>query len=299
MSAPVYATLTVPTEGGELYAGRWTRDDAPVAIAVHGVTANHLCWSAVAERTSCTLVAPDLRGRGRSNRLVGPAGMERHADDLRDLLDGLGLERAVLVGHSMGGFVTAAFADRHPDRCAGVVLVDGGLPLPGPPPGTTPEEALAAVIGPAAQRLTMTFPTPQDYRDFWRPHPALGQSWSPALEAYFLHDLDGTRSSVSLDAVRDDSADLLDPETVAKRVRSLPDGTPFLRAPAGLMGEPGGLYPPDLVAALKRDLPGVDVRDVEGSNHYTIVFDDPGATTIARTLDATVAGLAGGGRMEA
>jgi lipase len=285
---PAYDTLTAPTAGGDLFAGRWSRDGAPVALAVHGVTANHLCWSAVAERTSATLVAPDLRGRGRSNGLDGPAGMARHADDLAALLDALEVDRAPVVGHSMGAFVTAAFAHRHPDRCAGVVLVDGGLPLPGPPPGTTTEDALAAVIGPAAQRLTMTFPTPADYLDFWRPHPALGESWSPALEAYFLHDLDGDRSSVRLDAVREDSADLLDPELVSTWVRSLPEGTPMLRAPYGLMGEPGGLYPPDRVEVLRADVPRVQVRDVPGSNHYTIVFDDPGAGEVAAALDAAV-----------
>lgn len=292
MSAPSYDTFTVPTAGGELYVGRWARPDAPVVVAVHGVTANHLCWAQVAERTGCTLVAPDLRGRGRSNRLEGAAGMDRHADDLRDLLDGLGLERALLVGHSMGGFVSAAFAHRHPDRCAGVVLVDGGLPLPAPPPGVSTEEVLAATIGPAAQRLTMEFPTPADYLDFWRPHPALGESWSPALEAYFLHDLDGTRSRVSLDAVREDSLDLLDPEAVATRARSLAAGTPFLRAPRGLMDEPGGLYPPELVEALRRDLPHVEIRDVEGTNHYSILFGETGATAVAAAVDAATADLA-------
>ena len=52
------------------------------------------------------LIAPDLRGRGRSNTLPGPFGMTRHADDMAAVLDFLGVPRAVVVGHSMGGFVS-------------------------------------------------------------------------------------------------------------------------------------------------------------------------------------------------
>jgi pimeloyl-ACP methyl ester carboxylesterase len=154
-----YDTLDVPVPGGLLRVGRWTASDpgAPVVLAAHGVTANHRCWQALAALDRCTVVAPDLRGRGRSGGLEGPAGMHRHADDLLAVLDHLGLPAPLVVGHSMGGFVAAAFGTRHPDRVSGTVLVDGGLPLPGPPEGTTPEQALNAAIGPAAQRLTMTF----------------------------------------------------------------------------------------------------------------------------------------------
>lgn len=284
---PHYDELDAPVRGGLLHAGRWTADDpaAPVVLAAHGVTANHRCWQAVARETSCTLVAPDLRGRGRSGSLPGPAGMAQHADDLRDLLDHLGLDRATLLGHSMGGFVVSAFAHRHPERCAGVVLVDGGLPLPPLPEGVTAEQALAATIGPAAARLGMTFPTPADYLDYWRPHPAVGPLWSPELEDYLLYDLDGDRSSVSLDAVRDDSTDLLDHERTTTWARSLPDGTPFLRAPLGLMAEPGGLYAEAVAAQLRHDFPGVRIGDVPGLDHYAIVFDPAGAEAVAAAVD--------------
>lgn len=283
-----YDAFDVPVPGGELRVGRWSAQDpsAPVVVALHGVTANHRCWVEVAERTRCTLLAPDLRGRGRSNRLAGPAGMDRHADDVAGLLDHLEVAAAFVVGHSMGGFVAAAFADRHPDRTTGVLLVDGGLPLPVPPPGMTPDQVLAATIGPAAQRLTMTFPSVGDYLDYWRPHPALGPHWSPSVEDYLAYDLEGDRSSVSLDAVRDDSADLVDAESVARRVRSLPPGTVFLRAPYGLMAEPGGLYPPELAAAHAAAFPGVRVREVPDVNHYSILFAAEGAAAVASTLDA-------------
>lgn len=282
-----YDTLDVPVPGGLLRVGRWTASDpgAPVVLAAHGVTGNHRCWQALAALDRCTLVAPDLRGRGRSGGLEGPAGMDRHADDLLAVLDHLDLPAPLVAGHSMGGFVAAAFGARHPDRVSGTVLVDGGLPLPSPPEGTTPEQALNAAIGPAAQRLTMTFGSTEEYLDFWRPHPAFAGAWTPEVEDYLAYDLDGDRSSVSLDAVRDDSADLLDADGAAVRVAGLAEGTVFLRAPAGMLGDPGGLYAAEAVAEHLHRLPGLVARDVPGTNHYTIVMGEHGARAVADALD--------------
>jgi pimeloyl-ACP methyl ester carboxylesterase len=286
MSAGGYDALSVPVRGGDLHVGRWRAGpDAPIVVAVHGVTANHRCWAGLARTGKADLVAPDLRGRGRSGTLPGPAGMVTHAADLLAVLDHLELERPLLAGHSMGGFVVAAFAEAHPDRVGGVLLVDGGLPLPAPPPGVTPEQALAATIGPAADRLRMTFADTTAYLDFWRDHPALRDAWSPDIEDYLAYDLVGEppacRSSVSLHAVRDDSADLLDTASNRRRAAALPDGTLFLRAPAGLLAEPGGLYPESLLAQHVADLPGIEGRTVPHVNHYTIVMSGPGAAVLA------------------
>lgn len=284
-----YDAVPVPVRGGDLHVGRWTVDPGlPTVVAVHGVTANHRCWLALARTGAANLITPDLRGRGRSGTLPGPAGMATHAADLLAVLDHLGLDRPLLAGHSMGGFVATAFAEANPDRIAALLLVDGGLPLPAPPPGVTPEQALAATIGPAADRLRMTFADESAYLAFWRDHPALGDAWSPDLEDYLAYDLVGEppacRSSVSLDAVRDDSADLLDTATTERRAAVLPAGTLFLRAPAGLLAEPGGLYPEQLVEQHAAAHPEVEVRTVPDVNHYTIVMSGPGAAVLAGAL---------------
>lgn len=293
MSASGYDALSVPVRGGDLHVGRWSAGPGPTpgvatVVAVHGVTANHRCWAGLARTGTVDLVTPDLRGRGRSGTLPGPAGMATHAADLLAVLDHLELDRPLLAGHSMGGFVVAAFAEAHPDRVGGVLLVDGGLPLPAPGPGVTPEQALAATIGPAADRLRMTFADTADYLAFWRDHPALRDAWSPDIEDYLAYDLVGEppacRSSVSLEAVRDDSTDLLDTAVTGRRAAALPDGTLFLRAPAGLLAEPGGLYPEQLLAEHTAALPGIDARTVPDVNHYTIVMSEPGATVLAGAL---------------
>jgi lipase len=290
VSGPTYDVFDVPVDGGDLRVGRWTASDpdAPVVLAVHGVTSNHLAWQFLAALDRFTVVAPDLRGRGRSGRLVGTSGMEQHARDLVAVLDRLEGPRPWLVGHSMGGFVATALVDLLDDpgvALAGTVLVDGGLPFPPLPEGITTDQALAATIGPAAERLSMTFPTLEDYLDFWRPHPAFAGRWSPEIEAYFAYDLEGERSSVSLQAVREDSVGQLDTGVTIRRAEALPVGTLFLRAPRGLFDDPGGLYPRELMDAHRSAFPQVTARDVADTNHYTIVMSENGARAVAEALE--------------
>jgi pimeloyl-ACP methyl ester carboxylesterase len=59
----------------------------------------------------------------------GPVLLAAHGEDLVAVLDHAGVERATVVGHSMGGFVAAVAAHRHPERVERLVLVDGSLPL--------------------------------------------------------------------------------------------------------------------------------------------------------------------------
>lgn len=70
------------------------------------------------------LITPDLRGFGESEAPAGGYGMDDLADDVVAVADLLGLDRFVLGGHSMGGYVTFRVASRHRDRLAGLVLID-------------------------------------------------------------------------------------------------------------------------------------------------------------------------------
>jgi lipase len=289
-----FARLLAPVRGGDLTAGVWDgpRSSAPTVLAVHGITASHMAWPMVAHALpDVRVVAPDLRGRGASGDLPGPWGMRQHADDLVRLLDATGVDRAVVVGHSMGAFVSVTFAAQHPDRIAGLLLIDGGLPLP---VVEMSEDADVAVrlLGPAARRLSMTFQTQQHYRDFWKQHPAFADDYSDVVEAYVDYDLVGQepalRSSVSLDAVTADARELNgSPDYVAALLARV-GPVHLLRAPRGLLNEQGGMYPPDAIEHWKREFPGLVVTDVDGVNHYTIIMTPHGAAAVAHAITETI-----------
>ena len=288
------AVVPVPVRGGELAVGVWGPDDpaAPVVLAVHGITATHRSWPLVAAALPhCRVVAPDLRGRGRSAGLPPPYGLARHAEDLEAVLDRLGVEEATVVGHSMGAFVAVSLAARVGARARGLVLVDGGLPLAPPPGGTArPDATPEQVLGPAAQRLTMTFESHEAYRDFWRAHPAFAGRWNPTIEAYVDYDLEGEapslRPSTRLEAVATDAGqlsggDVLDGGSYEQALRGLDVPTTFLRAPRGLMDEPQALYPPDVAVRFRALVPHLRAIEVDDVNHYTIVMDAAGARAVA------------------
>ena len=285
-----YTTLDVPVRGGVLRTAVWGPADpaAPTVLAVHGVTSSHMQWAVLADALQgVRIIAPDLRGRGRSSGLPGPYGMATHAQDLADLLDALDVPQVLVLGHSMGAFVAEVFADLHPDRVSALVLVDGGLPLP-IPPGITVPQAIQAILGPAAARLSMTFPDHETYLEFWRRHPAFLDGWNDAVEAYARYDLLGDppelRPSTAVEAMSEDSADLLAGEAVPRALQQLRHPAVLLWAPRGLRDEAPGLYTQELVdshldgrACLRAEL----VPDV---NHYTIAMGGPGAERIAAVI---------------
>ena len=96
----------------------------PVAF-VHGFPHNRTLWapqvSALVDRARC--IAPDLRGFGESSK-HGPFSMDQYADDIAMLLRGLGIERAVVAGLSMGGYVAFSLWRRHRALVRGLVLAD-------------------------------------------------------------------------------------------------------------------------------------------------------------------------------
>jgi pimeloyl-ACP methyl ester carboxylesterase len=287
-----YEALDVPVDGGLLRVGRWGTG-SQVLLAIHGITANHISFQRLASELGedVTVIAPDLRGRGGSGTLPPPYGIRRHAEDVRAVLDHLGVEQAVVLGHSMGAWVATTFAITNPARVSRLVIVDGGVALP-IPDGVSVDDMLTAVLGAAMARLSMTFESRDAYVDFWRVHPALsGDQWSDDLEAYIDYDLVGEppalRSSVSVDAVRGDATEQLTDPDVRDGIDRVTQPAIFLRAPRGLdNGAP--LYPRDVLDALHPSWPTVtDIIDVEDVNHYTIVIGD-GATAVAGHVRAAL-----------
>jgi 3-oxoadipate enol-lactonase len=94
-------------------------------VFVHGFPHNRSLWSpqvhALVDRARC--IAPDLRGFGETTA-DGPYTVDQYADDVVCLLDALRIERAVVVGLSMGGYVAFALWRKHRPRVRALVLAD-------------------------------------------------------------------------------------------------------------------------------------------------------------------------------
>jgi pimeloyl-ACP methyl ester carboxylesterase len=273
--------------GGILRGYRYGPDDdaAPTILALHGVTASSRAWLALAaELTGSRILAPDLRGRGRSRDLGAPYGLRQHAEDAAELIHTYDLLRPVVVGHSMGAFVAVALADVA--DVGSLVLVDGGFPLV-LPEGVALPELVRVVLGPAIERLDRDFASPEDYLAFWRDHPALAADWGPQLEEYLRYDLTGAaphlRASTRREAVMADTEDEFGPDWYRDAMRRLTMPVTALRAPRGLMNaEP--LYPPGRMEEFRADIPQLQVVEVDDVNHYTIAMSERGARAVAAAI---------------
>ncbi|MCA1832103.1 MAG: alpha/beta fold hydrolase [Actinomycetota bacterium] len=270
--------INVPVRGGALRVARWTPGpDAPVVIAAHGITANHKNFSLLGDLIGdeITLIAPDLRGRGRSGKLPGPFGMRAHTEDLIATLDHFGVERATFLGHSMGGFVIPVAATLYPDRVTNLVVVDGGVEIIEVDAGTDIEELAKTILGPSMERLAMTFPTRRAYLDFWEPHPGLKACVPELVEDYFTYDLVGEegayRSSVSREAVLADCTSELTEPTVVGAIERVTQPMTFLWAARGVFDQTPGLYSEGKMAALRERVPQLESAMVD-ANHWTLLF---------------------------
>ena len=291
----------VPVSGGDLTVGRWG-DGPDTVVAVHGISASHRAWSAVAEHLDgITLVAPDLRGRGASEGVPGPFGMAAHARDVVAVIDHIEQERVVVVGHSMGGYVVLELAAKLPDRVSAVVLVDGGLAT-APPPGADIDRLLEATLGPALVRLRRSFESRDAYFSFWKEHPAFKETgcWNEHVEAYLDYDLTGEpgdlRSRVSEEAVIEDGREVLSGGGAWSNLGAISCPVSLLRAPRGLLNQREPLISEALVKRARRSLAPLTDEIVSGCNHYTLMFEEHASAAVGRGIERAAG--AGGGSQE-
>jgi len=100
----------------------------PALLLLHGIGNNCQTWNGVIDRLaeSHTVIAPDLLGHGDSDKPRGDYSIAAYANGMRDLLSVLDIERATVVGHSLGGGIALQFAYQFPERCERLALVGSG-----------------------------------------------------------------------------------------------------------------------------------------------------------------------------
>ena len=97
---------------------------APLLL-VHGFPLDHTTWEPLLPHLEedFDMIMPDLRGFGQSDAPEGAYTVEQMAADLAALLDSLKIKKTYVAGHSMGGYVTLAFARAYPERVLGLSMV--------------------------------------------------------------------------------------------------------------------------------------------------------------------------------
>ncbi len=239
--------------------------EGPVVLLIHGMAGSSRTWQEVMPRLArhYTVVAPDLLGHGESAKPMGDYSLGSHASGLRDLLVGaLGIERATLVGQSLGGGVAMQLAYQHPELCERLVLAgSGGL-------GREVSWVLRLLTLPGAEYLM-----PVLFPRFVREH-------GDELSA-FLHDV-GVRAPHAAEMWRA-YASLTEPENRHAFVRTLravidPGGQTvsardrlyLARAVPTLIlwGDRDDIIPVEHARAAHRLIPGSRLEVFEGAGHF-------------------------------
>jgi pimeloyl-ACP methyl ester carboxylesterase len=240
-------------------------------LCIHGLTANCRFWDCLANVLSPhhRVIAMDLRGRGLSDKPATGYSIDSHCKDVLALMDDLGLKRPVLMGHSLGAFISLVFAARTPQRVDRLILVDGG--------GKLTEAQMAKVfagIKPSLDRLGKVFHSFEDYLLQMKQAPYL-QPWNPFMDRYFQYEVEevegGVRSRVHPKHIEEEAQNLgkVDSTQFYQKVIS---PTLILRATKGMLAKDDFVLPEDVADRMVREMPRAKRVDVEGVNHYTILF---------------------------
>jgi len=262
-------------DGLRLRVLEWGPADGPVVVILHGFTghARQAEWTARVLADRYRVVAVDQRGHGDSDRapVYGTVPM---AADLVAVLDHLGVERAALVGHSLGGMVGMSAVARHPERFTHLVLGDIG-PEPAP-------AGVARIQASVASRDDFT-----DLDDAVAAQTALNPTADPAaLRHRVAHNLapraDGRLTWKYDPALRDGTAryDNHPPDTLWALLAAVPVPVLLLR------GEVSDICSAEIAERMRAANPRLTVLVLPGAGHG-IATDAPDA--VAAAIDAFLA----------
>jgi pimeloyl-ACP methyl ester carboxylesterase len=260
----------VKGDGVQINLAIWEGKAGPI-LCVHGITANCRCWDVLASALSpdYQVMAMDLRGRGQSDKPAAGYSLEHHLQDINCLLDDLKLERAVIMGHSLGAFIALAFAAQYPQRTDRLILVDGAGDL-----SAEQFDKVFVGIKPALDRLGKVFPSADAYLDRMKQAPYL-HPWTPMVETYCRYEIEavagGVRTNIDPAHIQEEGANIRKVKSAAFYPR-LQCKVLILRAPNGLLSQDDLLLPEDVVTKMTAEIPDVRRFDVADTNHYGILM---------------------------
>jgi len=161
--------------GKEMQIADYPGEKGPI-VAIHGLTGTHKNMHYYAEKFKgdYRFIAVDLRGRGNSSETDLEPSIFRHAEDILGLIQELKLENPILLGHSMGAFISSIVASKL-DSVKAVVLLDGAAKM---------SEHQQSIVKPSLGRLSKQYKSKEHYVDeIKRIYINLGILWNETLQA--------------------------------------------------------------------------------------------------------------------
>ena len=260
----------VKGDGMKINLAIWEGSGKPI-LCIHGITANCRCWDVIASSLAPenNILAMDLRGRGLSDKPSSGYSMQHHIRDIFCLLDDLKQERITLMGHSLGAFISLAFAANYPERSEEIILMDGGGQL------TQDQwDNVTLAIKPSLERLGQVFPTFDAYVQIMKLAPFL-QPWSQALEDYFQYESEavegGVRSRINPANIQEEVKNIQQ-EVPSKYYPKVTCPVLILRATNGILSNDDLVLPESAVDRMVSEIPDARRIDIKGTNHFSILL---------------------------
>ena len=221
----------------------------PTLLLLPGLTANARSFDglmAAGLSPRFRTIAVDFRGRGLSDKPAAGYSMAEYCGDVLGLMDELGLETAVLCGHSFGALIGLILAAQHSDRFSRLIMLDSSHLL------ITPETV--ELIKASLDRLGKTMPSMDAYLAAMRQMPYLQGYWDADLESNFRADVrinaDGTVQPQTTPAIIAETIEHEYAEPWLERVTAVTQPVLLLNAPAPY-GPPGA--PPILSEKMAKE----------------------------------------------
>lgn len=257
-------------DGLQIQLAAWEGEGQPI-LCVHGLTANCRCWDLVASSLAPenNILAMDLRGRGLSDKPSAGYSLQHHIRDIFCVLDDLKQERIVLMGHSLGAYISMAFAANYPERTEKLILMDGGGQL------TQDQwDKFTLAIKPSLDRLGQVFPSFKAYVANMKLAPFL-KPWSQALEDYFQYESQavagGVRSRINPANIQEEIQNIQQ-EVPSEYFSKVTCPVLILRATDGIFSKDDLVLPESAVDRMVSEIPEALRVDIQGANHFSILF---------------------------
>jgi pimeloyl-ACP methyl ester carboxylesterase len=262
MSVPITNTRDLVVPGKVPIHVRVHPGNGPGLVLIHGITSSGEVWQPVLDALGgrFTPVTIDLRGHGASGKPDHGYLYDDYIGDLDRVLDALGLDRPLIVGHSLGGLITLWWAARHPDRAAALVIEDSPLRS-----GEDFRPAFAGWLRLNALPLDELRAAYAAERPTWKPEAVeararqMHQTARPVIEELMA-------DSMANDGI-DRLAEIAHIESPVLLIHGDPDA--------------GGMVHPDDAAAFDRRLPNATVARMPGGGHSLHVETPRGFLALA------------------